>query len=311
MQSRIRTDNSSAAAESATNIGQPATGLVRSSQKAKLVYQGYFINLAKNEARRASLTRNLQEVGLADRYQRCDAVDGRTVVPSQPTKLDPGNLGLWLSHEKILETNPTPAGHLHIIEDDAMLSRDAAHAFEMMLNVADTRVVEWDLVFTDIYVAIQPEPVHQMIKQMESYAETKNQNLVSLARAQFASTSSMFINKASVGKYAGLISGKWTEGLPIDLYIRALVHHGLLKAFVTVPFLTSLSRESLQSDIRGTVDHSRSVFEVLRRSFFVDADHAALSVEMEELTRSAKVSPLANLFLSAERFMLSDQWVPF
>lgn len=72
----------------------------------------------ENEKRRNFLTRHLEEIGVASRYQRFDAVDGRAVAHEYPTILDPGNLGLWLSHEKLLQANSAQDQHLHIIEDD-------------------------------------------------------------------------------------------------------------------------------------------------------------------------------------------------
>jgi hypothetical protein len=39
--------------------------------------QGFFINLDRNEVRRKPLTKHLEEIGAASRYQRIEAVDGR------------------------------------------------------------------------------------------------------------------------------------------------------------------------------------------------------------------------------------------
>ena len=67
------------------------------------MYQGYFINLAQNETRRAALLEHLTQIGAVDRYQRVEAVDGREVIERYPTRLDPGNLGLWLTHVEVLK----------------------------------------------------------------------------------------------------------------------------------------------------------------------------------------------------------------
>jgi hypothetical protein len=67
------------------------------------MYQGFFINLDRNETRRQALTKHLEERGALARYRRIGAVDGRAVAHEYPSKLDPGALGLWLSHARMLQ----------------------------------------------------------------------------------------------------------------------------------------------------------------------------------------------------------------
>jgi GR25 family glycosyltransferase involved in LPS biosynthesis len=275
------------------------------------MYKGFFINLSRNEERRQSLVRHLEEVGAAARYERVEAVDGRAVAHLHPTTLDPGALGLWLSDLSLLRANPSPDLHLHIIEDDITLARDAVGLFERTLAHADARLGDWDLIFTETHVPADIGIFHQLFGMMRHYWQTGTHALVDLERIAFAGTTSFFVNKRSSAKLADLLFDKWASGAPIDLYLRQLVGQRLLKAYVTVPFLTSISRHNLQSDIRGGWDRSRTVWGVYRRGFFKDADYNALLGEMEELTREVRVSPLAALYLRALTFTMSDQWVPF
>jgi hypothetical protein len=276
------------------------------------MYRGFFLNLARNEQRRTSLTRHLAAIGALARYRRVEAVDGRAVAPAYETRLDPGNLGLWLTHERVLREHGAADAHLHLLEDDAVLARGAVGIFEDLLRQADERLGGWDLLFTDVLVPLNDPDVFRLFaKEAAAHTQARTFSVVNLARIDFACTSSVFINKASAGKYAGLIAGRWAAGLPIDLYIRGLVRRGELKAYVTVPFVTSVSPDGLASDIRGRVDRSRRVCELVRRAFFLEADLGALLAEMRDLTRGARLSPLASLYLEAESFTLSDQWVPF
>ena len=105
------------------------------------------------------------------------------------------------------------------------------------------------------------------------------------------------------------MAGNWRRGLPIDLYLRSLVNEGKLNAYLTVPYMTSISTESNTSDISGSLDRSRRVCEIYRRSFFQESNLAALLSEMQSLTAGVKVPLLASLYLHTESFMLSDQWV--
>src|SRR5262245_43004179 len=102
------------------------------------MYRGVYLNRARNERRRLALTQRLAEVGAAPYYQRFEAVDGRAVAAQHPTKLDPGNLGLWLSHEHVVEAAAKAAdAHLHIIEYDAVLARNFAPLLDGLLASAD------------------------------------------------------------------------------------------------------------------------------------------------------------------------------
>jgi len=92
----------------------------------------------------------------------------------------------------------------------------------------------WDLIFTDILVPIQRNRPSAPEKH-GGLCPAQSHQLADLARINFACTSSLFINKYSVGKYAALISGQWKQGVPIDLFIRQLVHAGQLQAHVTSP----------------------------------------------------------------------------
>src|SRR5690348_16506411 len=115
------------------------------------MYTGFFLNLGRNEKRRGLLMRHLADIGASSRYQRFEAVDGRSVASAYDTKLDAGNLGLWLSHEHLLQTYHAPTLHLHIIEDDIIFARNAVHTLENVLQCADGQSGNWDLIFTDVY----------------------------------------------------------------------------------------------------------------------------------------------------------------
>ena len=273
------------------------------------MYRGVYINLARNKKRRASLVRHLEAVGAASRYERVEAVDGRAVAARFKTPLDAGSLGLWLTHEAILQTHRARGQHLHILEDDTVLVSRASQRFEQVLSDADAGS-SWDLLFTDIFVPLSVQTLRLLTEQMERHARSGQYARVDLAPIAFASASSLFINKRSIAKYARLIRGKWTRGIPIDLFIRQLVQEGALRASVTVPFLTSIA-DSAQSDVRGKTDRSRQVCDVFRRGFFEEADHSALLTQMRALTKGARLSDLAALFVKAESFSLSDRWTPF
>ncbi len=151
----------------------------------------------------------------------------------------------------------------------------------------------------------------EVFGRMKELSRTGNYALLDLQPIAFACTSSFFLNWRSIEKYAGFINNEWKLGWPIDLFIRELVKRQLLKAYVTVPFQTSVSRDTLQSDIRGQLDRTRAVCTAYRRAFFQDADLQSLDAEIQELVNGATLSPLAAIYAKALRFNLSDEWGHF
>jgi len=276
------------------------------------MYQGFYINLERNEVRRRALAEHLDEIGATSRYQRIEAVDGRAVAHQFETKLDPGNVGCWLSHLKILEANRGSTTHLHIIEDDTIFARNAVNVFDTLLPFADAKLDSWDLIFTDIYVTpADGMACRDLNRTMKGNQTAKTVGLMDLEHVTFAATSSYFVNWRAIEKYTALMSVPGVDGLPIDLYLRRLVGQKALKAYVTVPFLTSVSRDSSQSDISGQRDLSRAVFDVFRRAFFQDADLPSLNAEMQQLLQGIAPSPLEMIYLKSMLFILSDQYVDF
>ena len=275
------------------------------------MYQGFFINLDRSEERRRALTRHLEEMGAASRYRRIEAVDGRAVAHQHQTNLDPGSLGCWLSHLKTLEASIGARAHLHIIEDDMIFAQNAARMFDGLLKFADAELSGWDLIFTDICVVpMDGRACTDLSRTMKEYRRTKTVRFLDLQYIYFAATSSYFVNWQSLDKLTKLISRPGMDGLPIDAYLRNLVNQKVLKAYVTVPFLTSVS-DSLHSDIRGELDRTHAVFNTFRRAFFQDADLQSLDAKMQELIKGIAVSPLELIYAKALLFTLSDQYVDF
>ncbi len=227
------------------------------------------------------------------------------------TKLDRGNLGLWLTHERLLETCKNSNVHIHILEDDALLPKDAVGRFEMMLQDADKNFPDWDVIFTEVFIQMDVTLFYVLAKAKELYRQNGQIQLSSLKPAPFAGTSSLFINRKSIGKYAKLISGQWKVGLPIDLFLRSLIQKGLLNAYVTLPFLTSLTEHTAESNIQGQLNLSHLVMNIYRRAAFKDADLQSLREELNRLSVHRKHPDFTALYLDVLSFFLSDQQVIF
>ncbi len=268
------------------------------------MYRGFFLNLDRSRDRHDTIARNIQEAGLSAVYQRFPAVDGRTLGSQYQSQLDPGNLGLWLSHEQLVSQNLASDSHLHILEDDAVLPADAAKWFPIYLH---STLETWDLLFTEALLSpLDLSLLKFFSKSREEFASGRGK-LRSLKGIEFSGTSSLFINKASIGKYLNLISGQWKQGLPLDIFLRLAISGGTLQAYVTAPFLTTISRHSEVSNIKAR-SRSSIILDIYRRGLYKDADIPALNREMQQHLKDVKNSPLNALFVQTTHFLLSDEF---
>ena len=88
------------------------------------MYQGFYINLDRDDGRRNLLEQHLEKVGLASRYIRFPAIDANTITYGPDAVPGWAALGCTLSHLSVIKNQINKEMHLHIIEDDAILHRD-------------------------------------------------------------------------------------------------------------------------------------------------------------------------------------------
>src|SRR5207247_1322416 len=134
---------------------------------------------------------------------------------------------------------------------------------------------------------------------------------VPLDSMDFAGMVSMFINRRSIAKYGQVIAGNWSAGIAIDLFLRQQVHGGRLAAYVTAPFVTSVSPANAESDIRGAHDFAHAVYDLYRRAFYIEADQDAILRQMTRMVAGARLPKLASIFLTAHGAAMSDRWKEF
>ena len=88
-------------------------------------YCGAFINLDRSPERRCDIETQLRTFKIADRYARFPAIDG-DALDDYRGALRRGEVGCFLSHFRALERMRVAGTHVHIMEDDVLLSRQLA-----------------------------------------------------------------------------------------------------------------------------------------------------------------------------------------
>jgi GR25 family glycosyltransferase involved in LPS biosynthesis len=243
--------------------------------------QGLYINLARSTERRALCEEQLSQANLGERYRRLEAVDGAQIQGQRPgTTLSPAKTGCWLSHIAALEQARDYPGHTHILEDDFQLTE----AFPGFIdNLAEhTRAIgDWDIIFTDVDLAgmFDVNAMKKLIATVNSLTAKNSIELRDALPLYAAANSSYIVNGDNRQKVYDLMKEGLTSNLPNDLWLRKLSRDGKIKAYVTLPFVTTVNAVFNDSTILGNIGNTNPsiLFATLfRRSLAAGADTGAL-----------------------------------
>ena len=251
-------------------------------------FSGFYINMDKSIDRDAKMRSQLGVLSLADRYRRFSAIDGATW--SGLSNRSNGEVGCFISHLRLLEQNVTGADHLHIMEDDTILSTRTAQVIER-LTVTGGLLEEYDIIMTDAYLGCNLDMISYyrdiVVNSLAGDAHRMDRepriSVLDISGQPFACTSSYVANINSIPKIRGFLEAELSEGIrcPVDLLLRCLANNGHLRVGVTMPFITSVP---INNDTASTInihgdDLSASVSTLIRRALFLDCDAKAALAE--------------------------------
>lgn len=237
-------------------------------------------------------------LGISDRYKRFDATLGAEAPQRAETSMPAGHLGCWLSHQALWTQGLASAQHLHILEDDAVLSP----LLFATLKAVDLPDSNWDLLFTDLYFHPPPTP-EQFVRLRQwtrAYAENRKVTLTNLKDWSFTGTTSYLINRHSIAKLIALTDGQWKLNQTFDIHLRNLVRNGQIRAFVTIPFLTTLSSGNVASTTGGQGPAFAEI-NAFREAFFYKADPLAIYTKVKSCESTHDTEPMLGIYLELLR----------
>jgi len=245
-------------------------------------YVGAFINLDRSPQRRAEMEAQFAALGIADRYVRFPAIDGSTLKYKGPLK--PGEAGSFRSHLGAMERLRPWGKCVHILEDDALLSRAMAPMIEFA--IAQGIFDYFDIVYTDVYVlfeflsSIRIHKQHYdefLIKAQADYRRAFK--VLSLEGQTFYGLSSYLVSPKAIDRVIAYFAQEAARGPTVanDIFINRLTLEGKLRAGYLFPFLTTLRLErALETTVPGrNTDRYAMVTlgsNLIRYSFYVESD---------------------------------------
>ena len=244
----------------------------------------FYINLDNAKERCANLQRNFSEMkGPGWALSRFPAIDIAYVAAHNIRGLMSDSAkACYLSHRLLIASRRGSTQPSLILEDDAYLGAHSCSAIDdIITRVAPT---EWDLVFTDVCIpAIQT--MFDFIELRRQLAAKRTFVLQNLRDVWFGGTTAYIINPKSVEHLCKLLNEEQTLDEPLDLRYRRYCREGRLRAFVTFPFLTSLSPLSDTSQIQdGGAKVTELTWNLFRRLSWIDRDIDLCKEELAQLS---------------------------
>lgn len=286
------------------------------------LYNGLYINLDRSTARRDAMERQLDRLELSPLYTRFAAIDGAT-LNSPRSAIGKGETGCFHSHYRALLSARPRGTFVHILEDDAVLSSNVRPVIEQAItqNVFE----QFDVLFTDTFVAPHLGMLKFLKSAFDQLPPTRPLNLndlkvVDLASQNFSCLTSYVVSAKAIDRVLGLYQQEIALGprAPVDLFLRAAVNAGQLRAACLFPFITSFDLDEVE---KSTLDERSEkterpavmVLAALRYSFFVDRDLETAKRALDAATAAARSkSDDHRAFIGqALDFVISDEFKEF
>lgn len=170
---------------------------------------------------------------------RFNAIDKNYIQHhNTPGSLSDNEKGCFMSHKTLIQENLSTDGHLFILEDDAVFTRQS---LTLITNTMDQMDADWDIIFTDIAFVNLPT-MSYFFKKHKDLIEKNNIVLFNLYDIfDFCGATAYIINAKSKQKIFDLLNADTQLNIPYDLLLRGLTRAKLINAYVTYPFTTTLS----------------------------------------------------------------------
>jgi hypothetical protein len=231
--------------------------------------EGVFLNMERSVERRRALEAQLDAIDLPYPVHRFPAIDGRQ-RPECPAGLSPGQYGCWLSHLQALRQIGPGGEHVHVMEDDALLSSALPAMHDLLGAVEAGSSGDWDILYLDATLV----EVADMIRVFEWTQAARVKGTVHIHRLPRESTvygaHAYVINGRSKARVIEFLASQLALPIPYDNGLANGIQQGSLRAYITTPFVSSGSEEGLIRTIGDGNDEKFLAWLLFRRLCFWD-----------------------------------------
>jgi GR25 family glycosyltransferase involved in LPS biosynthesis len=250
--------------------------------------EGVFINLDRSVERRSAMQSQLAETQLWYPVHRLAAIDGLKRADC-PAGLRPAQYGCWLSHLQALREFAGGGEHLHVMEDDALLS-SALFALPDVIEALEAGSGgNWDVLYLDATLV----EISDMYRMFEWTRASREKGVVHVHRIPQEFTvygmHSYIVNARRKQHVLDYLTRYAASRNPIDNVMAHGIQRGHLQAYLTSPFVTSGSDLSLARTVGDSGDDQFVAWLMFRRLCFwtlADEDLSLIERKLPALTGS-------------------------
>jgi GR25 family glycosyltransferase involved in LPS biosynthesis len=247
----------------------------------------YFINLESATDRRSTLEANLREMAPHWRIHRIKAVtrEEASLQPPFNAADNSSATACYLSHLKAIEAALSSEGPAVIMEDDTQLGRQSAALIEQLLNSLPSE--SWDLLYGSV-TYMNLAQTQAACRHLREARRTDTILLQNAGEIDFACATTYVIHPKAKKKLLELL--KETPINPgYDFRLKQIFQQGLLRGLIPLPFLTSVSKHSVHSQLNQNGWHDQAtdiVLNSVRKLFFVEQDLREIREDLNSLGKT-------------------------
>jgi GR25 family glycosyltransferase involved in LPS biosynthesis len=212
----------------------------------------FYINLASATERRARLEHNFAQVPHGQwamhRFNAVDVAQVQSLAVSG--RLKDTEKACFLSHQSIMAQQAAGGSAVLVVEDDVLLGQQTFAALDDFVETSQRNGLEWDVVFADICVPMAENMV-QLLRLRGQLEASQRTQLIDLKHMLFGGATAYLVNGKSINKLLQCLQSEPKLDVAYDIYLRKLIHQGVLKGYCLFPFVTSLSRDAETSQIQS------------------------------------------------------------
>lgn len=208
----------------------------------------FYINLDAAEDRKRHIEENFAACKLPDwTLTRFPAID-KTYVERNAIagNARPGEKGCFLSHRMLMGRHLDDDRSYLILEDDAVLGTHSCARIDTALERHQD--LDWDILFTDVCIA-NMLTMFELAKQRRGFGET-GVTAMNLRGIEFAGSTAYIVNGKSKRKIHEALTACTRIDRPYDLFLRQLAGDGVLNVYTLFPFVTTVSDDCDESQIK-------------------------------------------------------------
>jgi GR25 family glycosyltransferase involved in LPS biosynthesis len=245
-----------------------------------------YINLKDAKARHLHFAENF----MAFRSQhwelnRIEAVSANEVI-DRPGSIRHVEKACFLSHKKANEIGSASNNAYMICEDDALFGPSSFKIIDRILSMRAPEIESFDIIFTDVGVP-DISAMAALLKLKQQLAKTGSFELLDLKKIPFFGLVSYIVTKTGAKKIEHFLGSLNNLDSPVDIYLRSLIYKGAIRAGVIVPFATSASDDSEESQIQlSETERCDLVWSLFRKIFWVDGDYKKYAETFADIDRT-------------------------